>query len=110
MGRNSIVFVHGLRGHATKTWTVSDVCWPRDLLPKQVPSARVLTFGYSPLLEEATPLSMSDLSKSLLGSLSINRRHDKAATRPLIFVAHSLGGVLVKSVRTLNRQESSTRY
>lgn len=98
MGGISFCFVHGLRGHATNTWTVLDVCWPRDLLPKQLPNARVLTFGYSALNRDDTPLSIKDLGKTLLESLSINGRHDKAATRPLIFVAHSFGGLLVKSV------------
>ena len=94
----SIVFVHGLPGDATETWTTSGICWPKDLLPQDIPDARVMTFGYSTLVYEETPLLIRDLGKILLETLSINRRYVGATTRPLIFVAHSLGGLVVKSV------------
>jgi hypothetical protein len=67
----SIVLVHGFQGHPQKTWTLSkvrktryvpapaspatalikeefeeDVYWPQDLLPKSIPNARILTYGY----------------------------------------------------------------
>ncbi|KAJ4863623.1 NACHT domain-containing protein [Trichoderma breve] len=47
-----IVFVHGLQGHPSKTWTYQNdshhkpVFWPADLLPNECPSSRILTFGY----------------------------------------------------------------
>ena len=47
----SIVFVHGLGGDRVQTWTVGEeregVFWPRDLLPKDFPTARILSFGYN---------------------------------------------------------------
>lgn len=33
-------------GHRTKTWTKNDVLWPDELLPKKMPTARIMTFGY----------------------------------------------------------------
>ncbi|RYP67309.1 hypothetical protein DL771_007327 [Monosporascus sp. 5C6A] len=43
-----IVFVHGLTGDREKTWTARDGSepWPKVLLPSELPTARVLTFGY----------------------------------------------------------------
>lgn len=44
-----IVFVHGLFGHREFTWAGlqnKSILWPRDLLPTDVPNARILTFGY----------------------------------------------------------------
>ncbi|KAJ4287135.1 hypothetical protein N0V88_007757 [Collariella sp. IMI 366227] len=43
-----IIFVHGLTGDREKTWTASDASepWPQALLPSELPTARVLTFGY----------------------------------------------------------------
>lgn len=28
------------------TWTKDGVLWPKKLLPKKIPSARILTYGY----------------------------------------------------------------
>ena len=49
----SIVAVHGLNGHPFNSWTVSgkpqDVCWLAhpELLPRILPNARILTWGYN---------------------------------------------------------------
>lgn len=43
----SIVAIHGLNGHREKTWTADNgVHWLRDLLPKDLPTVRILTWGY----------------------------------------------------------------
>ncbi len=44
--RADIVFVHGLTGNGLTTWEKADTVWPRDLLPKVVPAARVITSNY----------------------------------------------------------------
>ena len=48
---SSIVAVHGLYGHALQTWTSdqSKALWLRDaeMLPKAIPNARILTWGYN---------------------------------------------------------------
>lgn len=41
-----IVFVHGLCGDLLNTWTSSRTLWPRDLLSKDFPNARIITWGY----------------------------------------------------------------
>ncbi|KAF2877209.1 hypothetical protein BDV95DRAFT_558683 [Massariosphaeria phaeospora] len=46
-----IVFVHGLMGDRRRTWTKSlsdeGLCfWPKDLLPDDLPHARIITWGY----------------------------------------------------------------
>ena len=38
--------VHGLNGHREKTWTVNNVNWLCDLLPSEVPNARIMSWGY----------------------------------------------------------------
>ena len=42
----SIVFVHGLGGDPVNTWTDDTVFWPKQLLPHDIPKARILSFGY----------------------------------------------------------------
>ncbi|KAK2773891.1 ankyrin repeat protein [Colletotrichum kahawae] len=41
-----LIAIHGVGGHAIKTWTCGDRFWLRDFLPLDFPSARVLTFGF----------------------------------------------------------------
>jgi hypothetical protein len=39
--------VHGLNGHCEKTWTADNgVNWLRDLLPHDLPNARIFSWGY----------------------------------------------------------------
>lgn len=95
----SIVFVHGLQGHTKRTWATSKLCWPVDLLPQDLPCARIMAFGYNKLVMNEPPPQFRDLRKTLLDSLTINRRLTKAGSRPLIFITHSLGGLIVKRVQ-----------
>jgi hypothetical protein len=79
---DSIVFVHGLRGHSTKTWTKDDVCWPRDLLSKEegLSHTRVIAFGYDAnIVNVGGHASLNSLFKhsiNLLNDLSQERRRD----------------------------------
>ncbi|KAL9110216.1 MAG: hypothetical protein Q9227_005277 [Pyrenula ochraceoflavens] len=44
-----IVFIHGIQGSPERTWTAkapSKTFWPLDLLPRDCPYARIMTFGY----------------------------------------------------------------
>jgi hypothetical protein len=75
------------------------IYWPRDLVPLTLPNARVLTYGYDTNIRHRleTPVSkltVYDIGKDLLVSLEAERRSEPS--RPLIFVAHSLGGIVVK--------------
>lgn len=130
----SIVFVHGLQGHPRDTWTYhpsspkkglsrilghrhskhkeedneaqGDVFWPEDLLKEDISNARIMTFGYNTVVQKGTQAvnqgNLFSHAKNLLYDLEGKRR--KTPTRPLIFIAHSLGGILVKEV--LRRAES----
>ncbi|KAE8440915.1 hypothetical protein EG329_006312 [Mollisiaceae sp. DMI_Dod_QoI] len=100
-----IVLVHGLNGHPYKTWTVvnSGVFWPRDLLPRGLPNCRVFTYGYQASLTEflVSPNIIISSSRGLLETLAQQRGHDQNDNRKLIFVAHSLGGLIVKQALLL---------
>jgi hypothetical protein len=106
-----IVFVHGLTGDRERTWTspVNGVCWPRDLLPAFLPDARVLTFGYDAyVMQKHGQMAQIDIShhgNDLLNALANERQQYALATRPIIFVAHSLGGLLCKDA--IQKSESS---
>ncbi|KAK3681010.1 hypothetical protein B0T22DRAFT_523796 [Podospora appendiculata] len=84
------------------------VCWPRDLLPHVLLTARVLTYGYdtnvrSRFVSPVSQNTVGDHGWNLLCSLDDLRRH--APKRPLLFIAHSLGGLVTKIA--LARSEDS---
>ena len=82
-----------------KTWTCttgrSDVVWPKDLLPEVQPRTRVLSFGYSgDIYENPSTFGIRDIARSLLSSLKLRRHSDR--NRPIVFLAHCLGGLVAK--------------
>ena len=75
------------------------VYWPLHLLPGILPTARVLVYGYDTKIRHALEVRASqntvyDFASDFLSSLEAFRRSQPA--RPLLFVAHSLGGIIVK--------------
>ena len=97
----SIVIIHGLDGDATQSWTNPDTkaFWPKDFLPLDIPEGRVLNFGYNAVATFGnTTADIVDHAKDLLSSLVDKREEEPEKTRPIIFIAHSLGGIVVKQV------------
>ncbi|EXJ85692.1 hypothetical protein A1O1_06060 [Capronia coronata CBS 617.96] len=99
-----IVFVHGLNGHPRDTWSTAkpDVLWPADLLPAALEEQRprILTYGYNATVaaftDGASKDKIHDHAEHLASRLVANRALSKAQERPIIFVCHSLGGLVVK--------------
>ncbi|KAH7308397.1 hypothetical protein B0I35DRAFT_453717 [Stachybotrys elegans] len=103
-----ICFVHGLTGNRTSTWTAHEEStpWPKTLLPPEVKSARILTYGYDAYVVSKTVASSNrllDHATNLLTDLTNDRRRCNASSRPLIFIAHSLGGLVCKEAILLSR-------
>jgi hypothetical protein len=79
--------------------------WLRDALPDHItqegdnqPCARIMIFGYhSTVAQSQSFQNLDTLASSFYGSLLdlISAR----TSRPVIFIAHSLGGLIVKQVR-----------
>ncbi|OKL64272.1 hypothetical protein UA08_00936 [Talaromyces atroroseus] len=129
----SIILVHGLFGDAYKTWTarVSDtlraqdhtqprnedgVFWPRDLLPDVIKDANVFTWGYNAdidsLFTAASQNTVKQYAENLLADIA--DRLEAAEPKPtaprfIIFVTHSLGGLIVKDVSNILALNQSSR-
>lgn len=100
-----IVLVHGLNGNPHDTWTADNgVFWPLDLLPTSLKDAHanVLVYGYNAdVYSRHNDRSASDNfihqhAQSLVTSLTLYRRSEGTFKNPIIWVCHSLGGILVK--------------
>jgi hypothetical protein len=70
--------------------------WLRDRLPKDVKGLRVMTYGYNSKLTDSESFqSIDDLAISFIGHLKTIGA-DAVSAKPLILIAHSLGGLVVK--------------
>lgn len=91
-----LVFVHGFTGDARTTWespTADKSFWP-EWLAEDFPGLAVWSFGYESTvihwLKDAD--SLENLAASALALLQAKGLGE----RPLLFVTHSLGGIVVK--------------
>jgi len=98
----SLVFVHGLHEPGRKAWLheASGVLWMRDIFPYEKYKARLLLYEYDAdrLMAPGGPdvNGVLDEAVSLVNHLVANRELAQAEKRPLIFICHEFGGLLVK--------------
>ena len=104
--RGDIIFVHGLAGHSWGTWHPQDkkdgkdanfwLHWLGDELKQSGIDVGIWTFGYEAARFQFSGSAMArfDQASNLLEYLEVN----DIGERPLIFVTHSMGGLLVKEV------------
>ncbi|ETS83166.1 hypothetical protein PFICI_05042 [Pestalotiopsis fici W106-1] len=106
-----IVAVHGLdplggKSHAEATWTAGKSLWLRDFLPERLPKARILLFDYNANVAfQTSTAGVLEQAASLLNQLAIAR--DGQKDRRLIFICHSLGGIVVKRALINAKQAES---
>ncbi|KAL9633499.1 MAG: hypothetical protein Q9164_004665, partial [Protoblastenia rupestris] len=83
----------------------TSVFWPLDLLPHDIPNVRILTYGY---VSDARRWvnDLATLGKFLLRDLS--RSKLGCPHRPVIVVAHSTGGLVVKEALVQSNKNANT--
>ncbi|XP_001371145.1 protein SERAC1 isoform X1 [Monodelphis domestica] len=111
-----VLFIHGLMGAAFKTWRQQDSdkfeiekasdeesytqCWPQTWLASDCPALRIISVEYDTSLSDwraKCPVERKSIayrSDELLRKL----RTAGVGDRPLIWVSHSMGGLLVKKM------------
>ncbi|EKJ67737.1 hypothetical protein FPSE_12108 [Fusarium pseudograminearum CS3096] len=107
-----VVFVHGLKGDCLKTWTGkgSNEPWPKTLLPIELGTARILTYSYDAIVvskDDVPSLNrISNHASNLVAALASLRQGDNTNERPIVFVCHSLGGLVCQDALVGARQRS----
>lgn len=83
--------------------------WIRDELPRSVPGVRTILYGYdSQLIGSNSFQSIGDIAVSLIWNLKLGG-WNLPSSRPIIFLAHSLGGMVLKDaiVQMANSSDKS---
>ncbi|RKK63859.1 hypothetical protein BFJ69_g16852 [Fusarium oxysporum] len=122
-----VVFLHGLRGDREETWTQDGVLWPKDLLPQDIPESRIFLFGYDTGIthrdqSSVTKTEIHSDAEDLCAKLAAERSNTNTVRdpefqasstyymlllaadcreqedRPIIFIAHSLGGLVAAQI------------
>lgn len=75
--------------------------WLCDSLPRDLPGAQIMIYGYDTQLHGSTSFQdLESLASPLRATIAAQRSpcpaNAKSRTIPLIFIAHSLGGLIVK--------------
>ncbi|KAF9761978.1 hypothetical protein IL306_003595 [Fusarium sp. DS 682] len=100
-----IILVHGLNGTPDKTWTAKNgTFWPLDLLPIALRGAQanILVYGYNADVyskknnQTASDSFIHQHAQNLVTNLTLHRQIEGTFKNPIIWVCHSLGGILVK--------------
>ncbi|KAL8783726.1 MAG: hypothetical protein Q9195_009299 [Heterodermia aff. obscurata] len=93
-----IIFVSGLGSGGINPWTHdSGIVWPVNLLPKDLPDARVLLWSHSTTLDSYSRIL--DCARGLLSDIRAFL-HETVAP-PKVFVARSGGGNIVKEALSI---------
>ncbi|MEA5578851.1 AAA-like domain-containing protein [Anabaena sp. UHCC 0451] len=113
--KGNIIFVHGLGGDARKTWHPEELdnddnFWPM-WLGKERPDLGIWSFGYNaaPFEWKGQTMPLFDRASNLLKYLAVN----DIGERPIIFITHSMGGLLVKEMlrnaQTFNKKTNNKK-
>jgi hypothetical protein len=98
-----------------QTWTDpgTGIFWLQDFLPKAVKVARVLTYGYeasaSSIFSAGAAETIQKHAHTFVASLQADRSIEGCDHRPIIFVCHGLGGVLVKKALAYSASRTSAQ-
>ncbi|KAL6721932.1 hypothetical protein ACLMJK_001037 [Lecanora helva] len=90
-----------------------NTCWPQTLLPTVISDAKILSFGYDADIDtfhsSAGQNTINQHAHNLLSDLADMRSTPSEREIPLIFVAYSLGGIIVKDALNESASTVGTR-
>jgi len=87
------------------------VLWLKDLLPTAIGVARVLTFGYDAYATSSYSGGSADRiqqhASTLVADLQADKSMEGCPKRPIIFICHGLGGIIVKKALAISAAQTS---
>jgi pimeloyl-ACP methyl ester carboxylesterase len=106
----NVIFVHGLTGDPLETWRSpppNSELWPL-WLAEDLEGVAVYTIGYDAPISDAAAESMhpTDIANNLFNRLLIE---DGLRQGQLVFIGHSLGGLIIKMMLRRARAEQDQR-
>jgi hypothetical protein len=107
-----IVAVTGLGGHALGSFRSADglSVWLRDFAPVDIPRARFVTYGYdTAVVASNSNQGIHELAHTLLDALTEFRRSTQTQQLSLLFVCHSLGGVVLKEALVMSSKATEPK-
>ncbi|NEI50526.1 alpha/beta hydrolase [Rhizobium leguminosarum] len=113
-GCADVVFVHGLTGSPLETWTSENSSepegkyWPK-WLGADLPHLNLYAVGYPASLFSKWANKEMDLYERAKSLLEIMASYD-VGERPIVFVGHSLGGLLIKQMLRTARESSEPTW
>ncbi|KAI0405415.1 hypothetical protein F4802DRAFT_597245 [Xylaria palmicola] len=118
-----IVAVHGLGANPSWAWVrkvkMNDtgeektVKWleQEDMLRKEIPNARIMTFNYESKWHANAPKQRRALcAEQLLAALHDQRKAAGIEHRPLIFIGHSFGGIVIEQALVTANTHDNYRH
>ncbi|KAK4038973.1 hypothetical protein C8A01DRAFT_37090 [Parachaetomium inaequale] len=110
--RVDFIFVHGLNGGSKRSWSASSdpsTFWPKEWLPSEAGfrHVRIHSFGYDSdwTKSQQSTLTIHDFGQALLADLYNSPNLKRNGNTPIVLVAHSMGGLVVKKAYLLARRD-----
>lgn len=108
---HSCIAISGLGSHPIYSWQPRGgdrkFMWIRDRLPRDLPSVRYVLYGYDSKVGSNSFQSIRDLAIGLIEQLKA-QGWTLSSCKPLLFLAHSLGGLILKEVLVVLANHPST--
>ncbi|KAL7271292.1 hypothetical protein RUND412_005959 [Rhizina undulata] len=92
-----IVAITGLGGYAYGSWRGKHTkkMWLLDFLAEDLPNCRTIIYGYNSNLKSRGVHTIQDYKIEFLNEITEIRKSEEEIKRPVIFIEHSFGGIVI---------------